>query len=59
MTKEMLRAIRHGVAPLTAWLVLNGYLPDYMEGDITELLVIGVSVAVPYAFSWLRDRSRG
>lgn len=56
---EFKRLIRHGVAPLVAWLVANGYLPDYMRGDVTELLVIAVAMAVPYAVSWWRDQRRG
>ncbi len=56
--KELNRAIRHGVAPLTAYFVAKGYLPDYMAGDVTELLVICVSFAVPYVVSHLRDRWR-
>lgn len=58
MTTEMLRLIRHGIAPLVTWLVLNGYLPEYMQGDVTELAVIAVSVGAPMAFSWMRDKAR-
>lgn len=59
MTKELNRLIRHGVAPLVLWLVANGYLPAYMQGDVTELLVIVIATAVPVAVSWWRDRARG
>jgi hypothetical protein len=55
---ELHRLIRHGVAPLTAWLVASGYLPEYMQGDVTELLVLLVAFAVPYGVSWWRDRAR-
>ena len=55
---ELNRLIRHGVAPLTMWLVAKGYLPEYMQGDVTEALVIALSLAIPYGVSWLRDRAR-
>jgi hypothetical protein len=55
---ELYRAIRHGVAPLVAYLIAAGYLPEYMRGDVTELMVIGLSFVLPYGVSWLRDRLR-
>jgi len=53
---ELTRLLRHGFAPLTAWMVMNGWLPESMQGDVTEFLVIGTSIAIPYLFSWLRDK---
>jgi hypothetical protein len=55
---ELNRLIRHGVAPLVAWLVASGYLPEYMQGDVTELLVVGIAIGAPLAVSWWRDRAR-
>jgi hypothetical protein len=55
---ELNRLIRHGVAPLTAWLVAKGYLPEYMEGDVTEFAVIIVAIAIPYVVSWWRDKMK-
>lgn len=56
--KEINRLIRHVVAPLVAWFVANGYLPEYMQGDVTEALVLAIAVGVPIALSWWRDRGR-
>ena len=55
---ELHRLIRHGVAPLTMWMVAKGYLPEYMQGDVTEAIVIAVSIIAPIAVSWLRDKAR-
>jgi hypothetical protein len=59
MGTELYRALRHGVAPLVLWLIANGYLPEYMREDITELLTVVLAIGVPYALSWWRDRLRG
>lgn len=55
---EMYRIIRHGVAPLTAWLVATGRLPEYMQGDVTEFIVLGIGLAIPYGLSWAKDRAK-
>jgi hypothetical protein len=55
---ELSRLLRHIFAPLVAWLVANGYLPEYMQGDVTEALVLVAALAIPYGFSWWRDRVR-
>lgn len=57
MTKELNRLIRHAVAPVTAWLVLEGHLPEYMQEDVTEAAVLAVGIAVPLVLSWWRDRA--
>ena len=56
---ELNRLLRHVFAPLVAWLVANGYLPEYMKGDVTEVMVMVVALAVPYGVSWWRDAQRG
>ena len=56
---ELNRLLRHIFAPLVAWLVANGYLPEYMKGDVTEVMVLVVALAVPYGVSWWRDARRG
>lgn len=56
---ELNRLLRHLFAPLAAWMVANGYLPEYMRGDVTEALVLLVAFIVPYAVSWWRDAKRG
>lgn len=53
--KELNRLIRHGVAPFVMWLVASGYLPEYMQGDVTEGLVVAVSIIVPLIISKLRE----
>lgn len=55
---ELARLIRHGVAPIVMYLVAKGWLPEYMQGDVTEGLVIAVSLAIPYVASWVRDVKR-
>lgn len=55
---ELARLIRHGLAPFVTWLVMKGYLPDYMAADVIEFGVIALSIAVPVFVSWLRDRRR-
>lgn len=55
---ELNRLLRHIFAPLVAWFVANGYLPDYMQGDVVEFMVLAVALAVPYAVSWWRDAQR-
>ncbi len=52
---ELNRILRHLFAPLVAWMVANGWLPDYMQGDVTEVLVLFVALAIPYGISWWRD----
>lgn len=56
---ELHRLLRHVFAPLMAWLVAKGYLPEYMQNDVTEILVLIVSLAIPYGVSWWRDQWRG
>lgn len=56
MTKEINRLLRHLIAPLVAYAVAQGYLPEYAQGDVTEALVLAVALGVPLALSYLRDR---
>lgn len=53
--KEINRLIRHLVAPAVAWLVAEGHLPEYMQGDITEAATLAIALAVPIAVSRWRD----
>lgn len=55
---ELQRFLRHGLAPLVTWMVSEEYLPEAMQKDVLEALVIGVSLAVPYLWSWLRERAK-
>lgn len=55
--KELNRLLRHIFAPLVAYAVAEGWLPEYAQGDVTEALVLGVALGVPFALSWWRDRA--
>ena len=55
---EINRLLRHVFAPLVAYAVAQGWLPEYMQGDVTEALVLGVAIGVPLLASWWRDRGR-
>lgn len=52
---ELSRFLRHLFAPLVTWLVAKGYLPEYMQGDVIEVMVVLASWAIPYGISWWRD----
>lgn len=52
------RLLRHLFAPLVAYAVAQGWLPEYMQGDITEALVLGVALGLPLAASWYRDQRK-
>ena len=52
---EIARLLRHVFAPMVAYLVTQGYLPEYMQGDVTEGLVIGSGIVIPMAISKYRD----
>lgn len=55
---ELARLLRHAFAPLVALMVAEGYLPKYMQQDVTEFLVVGAAIAIPMIFSWWRDKKR-
>ena len=55
---ELNRLLRHLIAPLVALAVTNGWLPEAMQGDITEAAVLIVGIGVPLALSWYRDRAK-
>lgn len=54
--KELNRVLRHLLAPVVAYAVAEGYLPEYMQGDVTEALVLLAAIGIPMALSWYRDR---
>ena len=54
---ELYRFLRHAFAPLVAYAVARGWLPEGAQGDVLEVLVIGFGFAIPYAISWWRDRA--
>ena len=56
---ELNRFLRHFFAPFVAWMVAKGYLPEYMQGDVIEALVLACGFAVPYIVSHMRDKTKG
>lgn len=52
---ELSRFFRHALAPLVMWLVATGRLPEYMQDDVLEAVVVGLSLFVPLVLSRLRD----
>lgn len=58
MTTELNRLLRHLLAPLVAYTVAQGNLPEYMQGDVTEALVLAVALGVPMALSYVRDKRK-
>ena len=54
---ELYRFLRHAFAPLVAYAVAQGWLPESAQGDVLEMLVIALGVGIPYAISWWRDQS--
>jgi hypothetical protein len=54
--KELNRFIRHSLAPLVAYAVAAGWLPEGAQGDVLEALVIAVAWLLPMAWSYARER---
>lgn len=55
---ELNRFLRHGFAPLVTYLVAEGHLPEYAQGDVTEVAVIAASFAVAFVASKVKERSK-
>jgi len=53
---ELLRFLRHAIAPLAALAVTLGWLPEYMQEDVTEALVLALGFVIPLAWSRWNDR---
>ena len=54
---DILRLVRHIMAPAVAFLVGRGYVPDSMSGDLTEGGIVAASLVV--AFIWSRANEKG
>lgn len=54
--REINRLIRHLVAPLVAYAVAQGWLPEYAQGDVTEAAVLVIALALPVVWSWAREK---
>jgi hypothetical protein len=55
---ELLRIARHGVAPLVILAIERGWLPKGAKSDVVELLAIGLSFGLAYAWSLRNERKR-
>lgn len=58
ITVELLRVVRHGVAPLIIWVVEEGWLPEAAQSDVVEFIAILVSLGLAYGWSWWNERKR-
>jgi len=58
MQREVLRLIRHLIAPLMAFLVAKGWMPAYLQHDLAEVIIIVVSLVTVMAFSFRRDSKK-
>lgn len=58
LQREILRLIRHLIAPLMAFLVAKGWLPAYLQHDIAEVAIIVVSLVTVVVFSMKRDKKK-
>lgn len=58
MFSEVARLVRHTIAPLVVYAVAEGWLPEFAQHDVLEVLVILTTFAAVYGVSWLRDRNK-
>lgn len=56
MNTELNRFLRHAFVPVVAWAVSKGWLPESLQGDVTEMLVLAGSYGLILVLSYLRDR---
>jgi hypothetical protein len=55
---ELLRFLRHALAPFVVIAVERGWLPDGAQNDATEVLVILAGFGVAYLWSRRNERQR-
>jgi hypothetical protein len=55
---ELLRVVRHGVAPFIILIVEKGWLPKAAQSDVVEFVAILVSFGLAYGWSWWNERKR-
>ena len=56
--RELNRLLRHMIAPLTAYAVAEGWLPEHAQTHVTEVAVLTLGLVLPIAWSWARERWR-
>ena len=49
------RLVRHAVAPLVILAVERGWLPASVKGDVTEFIIIGLSLILAYGWSYWNE----
>ncbi|WP_273523929.1 hypothetical protein [Rhodosalinus sediminis] len=54
--RELNRLLRHIIAPLAALAVAEGWLPEEVQHDVTEALVLVLGLLLPLLWSWARER---
>lgn len=55
---ELLRFLRHAIAPFVIYAVEQGWLPKSAQSDVIEVAVIALGFAIPYGWSWIKDRRK-
>lgn len=53
--KELNRVLRHAIAPVAAWAVAQGWLPETAKADVIEVAVVGLGYLIPLALSKARE----
>lgn len=56
MTNEIARLIRHIITPLVLLLVQAGWLPEAMQGDVTEAVIIILTLVLTFLWSWYNEQ---
>jgi hypothetical protein len=55
---ELLRVVRHGVAPFVILAIEKGWLPKAAQSDAIEFIAILLSFGLAYGWSWWNERKR-
>lgn len=55
---ELLRVVRHGVAPFIILAIEKGWLPKAAQSDAIEFTAILLSFGLAYGWSWWNERKR-
>nr|DAU76353.1 MAG TPA: hypothetical protein [Caudoviricetes sp.] len=55
MLDLFLRVIRHALTPLVVLLVSKGWLPEEVQGDLVEFLLVTIVAGLTLLWSYLKD----
>lgn len=58
LATEILRVVRHGVAPFVILAVEQGWLPAAAKKDAVEFIAIVLSFGLAYGWSWWNERRK-